>query len=748
MSPPPSRGRTRSVVLLRGARDRRRPRRTEEEETNDDGQTVLPLRPFGLRLSGLPPASPVWALADVDAGSGEADGGGGRGHVTHSTTDAAMENLLGYISDLGARAFDESQVVGERFREWDLGTVWSVGIGGGDSSGDADDGGDATSPSNRALATPGGAEVAQSSDPSGGTAASAGAAVAGSAELTLGRNGTVTLWGVYWEDDPDPEEITEFLVQEMNEDENREGLLEKLRPIVCDAGDLIGNTCNVEVEVVSSDIPAAGVGEVEEEGDAQDLTTGDNDASESETPDDESDGGEVMVDGNLRPNSTIPGDDVEAQPVSPVGDFIDTSTNTLVGIPSDSEYSGSIDSSRSASNGVGNGKETPLQLILPILILALVAFLFVGLLYRRRRRRRGAMAREDALNAAAEDEEKTAADEPMSESFASDAYDTIAGTSPKHSSRHRGHSSAANSVAGPKGRGDSSTAAATAGNSVAARSRAAAAAGAPQASRRALDDVLDTISDAGSSFVSDSTASASTTWGDVSAPHGSLLSGLTSILGNSHDRGSPTPSEDGEFNDRIMATSAGNQLEGGVGDARNTAAPVTRSVQKQEDFEETYRNRSAMAKLGLKKDILHVADDTHDAAAGANYASEIDFSNANDKALGKSFGVTRTISPKKSVDIMELQRTAEQRLSGTQTMRQYLGGITKGIERSPKKRGGPKKKGKNEVIVKEQRRKEDMPDTSKDLMLPVGFKRSDSVELVSRSSSDMDSEDEVAGAYV
>ena len=144
-----------------------------------------------------------------------------------------------------------------------------------------------------------------------------------------------------------------------------------------------------------------------------------------------------------------------------------------------------------------------------------------------------------------------------------------------------------------------------------------------------------------------------------------------------------------------------------------------KTTQKQESFEDDYRTRSAMAKLNLKKDILHVACETHDAPTDAATNGGLDEEDPNAPLIGSaataagvangsSQGVSRTISAKKNTSMLDAQRISD-KLS------------MKGYSKRSSKKGS-----KDEM--------EEDKDSSKDMILPVDFQRSDSV-------GDMDSED-------
>jgi len=160
------------------------------------------------------------------------------------------------------------------------------------------------------------------------------------------------------------------------------------------------------------------------------------------------------------------------------------------------------------------------------------------------------------------------------------------------------------------------------------------------------------------------------------------------------------------------------------------------SMQKQEEFEGTYRTRSAMAKLNLKKDILHVPDDTHN----------------NDDVNGNNdHGIARTISPKKSISLVEKQRLAEKLSLGNSIVRNNNKALNNyGPNHGKKNKLGSSSSSKKqqqqqhqklpsnieeeyqqyEKERKEQERKRTLKEeksAAKNLILPVGFHRSDSV---------------------
>ncbi len=80
------------------------------KSNDDDALTVIPLHPFGLRLSNLPSASPVLLALGKPSTTGE-----GIGSSSVVLDGPAMRALLQYVSDLGTSAFRESRAYGESF---------------------------------------------------------------------------------------------------------------------------------------------------------------------------------------------------------------------------------------------------------------------------------------------------------------------------------------------------------------------------------------------------------------------------------------------------------------------------------------------------------------------------------------------------------------------------------------------------------------------------------------------------------
>ena len=203
---------------------------------------------------------------------------------------------------------------------------------------------------------------------------------------------------------------------------------------------------------------------------------------------------------------------------------------------------------------------------------------------------------------------------------------------------------------------------------------------------------------------------------------------MTSSTGILGDRAgtSPIPLDDTARNksklSKISTDGAGNGVDRSnreedkdrLGDIPKTiqksssAGGTSGNVRKQEDFEDTYRARSAMAKLNLKKDILRVGDETHDAPDGLGGrrrehsrpgergcgvgGGTADGMNINASAqaagaatAGAGYGIPHTISLKKSTRMMEKQMQKEK-----QWMRGLASG--RGSGRSSRESSGGKQR--------------------------------------------------------
>jgi hypothetical protein len=165
---------------------------------------------------------------------------------------------------------------------------------------------------------------------------------------------------------------------------------------------------------------------------------------------------------------------------------------------------------------------------------------------------------------------------------------------------------------------------------------------------------------------------------------------------------------------------------------------------KQEAFEGTYRSRSAMAKLNLKKDILHVACETHDAptttksmAGGDRTDDDEEGDDANPQnGNRRGVGESRTISPKKNTSLREKQRLAEKlSLLGNTNNNSVNGPSSPSRSRSLGRKRKDERSSKEEMQARQQLRSieriqlKEEDKRARDLILPVDFKRSDSMEL-------------------
>ena len=286
-----------------------------------------------------------------------------------------------------------------------------------------------------------------------------------------------------------------------------------------------------------------------------------------------------------------------------------------------------------------------------------------------------------------------------------------------------------------KASSDSSTAAATAGATIASSStaaKAAAAAGLATKSNMNIDNILDDFSDGDSSLNSDSTAATSVNGGLNTSAY--TLTGILDGPAPLDDRVTSLTSEDGGNGGYLP-----KNLKGSNGSNSGTSSRTN----KQEAFEGTYRSRSAMAKLNLKKDILHVACETHDAptttksmAGGDRTGDEDEGDDANlQNGNRRGVGESRTISPKKNTSLREKQRLAEKLSLLGNTNNSGNGPSSPSRSRSLGRKRKDERSSKEEIQARQQlrsierRKLEEEEKASRDLMLPADFKRSDSKEL-------------------
>eukprot|EP00571_Detonula_confervacea_P012348 CAMPEP_0172303000 /NCGR_PEP_ID=MMETSP1058-20130122/4612_1 /TAXON_ID=83371 /ORGANISM="Detonula confervacea, Strain CCMP 353" /LENGTH=785 /DNA_ID=CAMNT_0013013677 /DNA_START=189 /DNA_END=2546 /DNA_ORIENTATION=+ len=725
---------------------RQRATQEKKEETNDDDKTRIPLLPFSLQLSNIPPSSPLAMNVNnnpiASIGVGGIDGDGiavqqGNFAKGNSPQEAqaqvVINSILEHVNVMGSRTFTESSVYGDRFEEWNVGNdVWSSEFVVQLLPDDGDDGGSESSPVPAAVASEanssplfddrrmkmvrGGGRRLQDDDSSNtGT----------TTMVTLGHNGTVTFNGLYWEDDPTSYDVTAFLVSELNSDGNREELKNKLSGVVCTSEELTGGECNLEVMVVASDATAGdGAEDVGQENVVQEETVTQNvpagiDESEASKEEAEpetvigNDGDQVTTDTSgtdseavIDPSTMDPSDPANPSSGETVGD--EATTTTTID-PADTTTVNGLASESPDSRVVATApdEDDDSNIIIPIIAVgaSMVAFALAALVFLKVRKKNARDEnRKIEANTTAEMEESPRKQEAEAV-WANSAHDAITA------------SNNGKSVSSPR----VSAAAAAATSATATAQSSSGNDDDPNSNKDMIniDNILDDFSDGGSSFISDSSTSGSAI---------SHISGLTGIMGG--DSNSPNPLLDHvqKMQHPSLRLSVDNSGDNGGYLPESLQKGNSPSMRKQESFEGTYRTRSAMAKLNLKKDILHVECETHDAPEGSSDGEDGDDMNigAGSAAAGKGYGITRTISPRKSTTMMEKQRLAEK-----VSLRDRIGKTTK----EPK--GHKKSKGEQQQQQQTQKKEEneDLKRNEKDLILPVDFQRSDSVDLRSKDSS-------------
>ena len=755
---------------------------TKTEETNDDKFTIIDLLSFELRISNIPisQSSPVIMKSAVVVD----DNADAPLAVAAVSSTEMLDPLVEHIHYVVETAFRASVTYGDRFDAWNAGEI--VAVVHGDSSpeetavvepaveeqpvdvvepassaADPAVARDETSGVQEAWASV--AEAAADADsevvdegagtPETVPAAAAavadgkrwlrgllrglvdvppeeataiqqgGSAVATTATLSV-QGGDVTFAGpVYWDRDPTPRELTEFVVSELGSPENGDDILAKLRPMVCSAEEIIGMECDIGfelafiamsddgVDVQDAEVPAVG-GDIEANGEeAAAVDPGQGAAGGETTPNDPSANGESE---GTATNPTDPADAVAAIEASSPEDTIPHAKDD------------------------GGGSNDDLKWIVPVAVGAsLIAFALAALLFVRHRKKKRNDTEEE------EEEEENGVIIKMNVTAESD--DIVPDLLPPAQWANRAYDNITKPpavAAVPRGEGG----------------KAPQAALEKQQPKSKIDDILEDMSDddGDSSFVSDSSAG-----GDASTATGLTgLTGLTGILGDGPPGSSPTPLDDDARNGSKLSkvSTDGAGVDGGDGIPKTVVQKISSSSggaasnnvsRKGEDFEDTYRTRSAMAKLNLKKDILHVGDETHDApdeeqgneeggstvvpgSEGAVGGGGADGMNIHFSAQAAGAGISRTISPKKSTNMMEKQRQKEKQwMSGRKSSGR--GGNTGG--------GNDRSLSRKEQQEVQQIPKDSQSVNSQDLILPVSFRRSDSSMRSGGSGSDQSEED-------
>jgi len=385
-----------------------------------------------------------------------------------------------------------------------------------------------------------------------------GSAVATTATLSV-QGGDVTFAGpVYWDRDPTPRELTEFVVSELGSPENGDDILAKLRPMVCSAEEIIGMECDIGfelaviamsdfgVDVQDAEVSAVG-GDGEANGEeAAAVDPGQGAAGEETTPNDPSANGESE---GTATNPTDPADAVAAIEASSPEDTIPHAKDD------------------------GGGSNDDLKWIVPVAVGAsLIAFALAALLFVRHRKKMRNDTEEEEngaiikMNVTAESDDIVPDLLPPAQ-WANRAYDNI--TKPP----------AVAEV--PRGEGG----------------KAPQAALEKQQPKSKIDDILEDMSDddGDSSFVSDSSAG-----GDASTATGLTgLTGLTGILGDGPPGSSPTPLDDDARNGSKLSkvSTDGAGVDGGDDIPKTVVQKISSSAgaasnnnatRKGEDFEDTY----------------------------------------------------------------------------------------------------------------------------------------------------------------
>jgi len=643
-------------------------------DTNDEEFVTVPFHTFSLKLKGIPTNSELAKSTDTP--------------INNSNPRSAIMNAIQlFVNTKGYDAFENSEKYNERFFDMNVGSVYSKLYTAGK---------DLPWKRKRGLRHHGSRNLQE-------TAVQPTTTTTGTSKITLGHEGQTTFTGLphYYEDDPTSSDTTNFVVTELNKENNLLELQDILKPMVCTQTEISTNSCYLEVGGFSSDV-------VVETEDEETI-----DKSEIEDPDGNEDTSKlawiipVVVGSSLlaiaiislliikHRNKNNSDDDmmqhaveVKASNTAESEEFTEEVEVTASGdIMSNGDSNGSTIASWA-------GAKSPLAAMAAAS--TLVASTSASARSRSRSRSKSRSRSSSPSN-----------EEPESTNASADAYDAI--MSPGLTS------SIAATSSPPTAAAIVGTAAVAA--AVASKESSEKAAEEQKESKKTknIDNILDDFDDS-SSFITDSSA-------DNTSVSGSVSTGYIGLIAENQ------PLDDVvHTSSRLSQVSTDNSAVngGGVGGylPKSLTTKERKTTQKQESFEDDYRTRSAMAKLNLKKDILHVACETHDAPTDAATNGGIyeedpnapligSVATAAGVANGSSKGVSRTISAKKNTSMLDAQRISD-KLS--------MKGYTK---------RGSKKGSKDEM--------EEDKDSSKDMILPVDFQRSDSV-------GDMDSEDGSSGS--
>jgi len=634
-------------------------------DTNDEEFVTVQFNPFSLTLKGIPAGSELAKSTDTP--------------INNSNPRLPNMNAIQlFVNTKGYEAFENNEEYNDRFVDMNVGSVYSMLY---------EEGKDLPWKRKRGLRHIGSRNLQETA---------AQPTTTGTSKITLGHEGQTTFTGLphYYSDDPTSSETTDFVVTELNKPENLLELQDILKPMVCTQTEISTNTCYLEVDGFTSDVVV----------ETEDEETIDKSEIEDPTTNEESSKLAwiipVVVGSSLlaiaiisllfikHRNKSNSDDDMMQHAVEVKA----SNTAESEEFTEEVEVTASGDiMSKDGSNSIAEwaGAKSPLA------AMAAASTLVASTSTARSRSRSRSKSRSRSSSPSNEAAESTNA--------SADAYDAImspgltssiaAASSPPTAAAIVGTAAVAAAIASKK---ESSEKEKEEENKKSKKTKN-------------IDNILDDFDDS-SSFITDSSA-------DNTSVSGSVSTGYIGLIAENQ------PLDDVvHTSSRLSQVSTDNSAVNGGGGGylpKSLTTKEGKTTQKQESFEDDYRTRSAMAKLNLKKDILHVACETHDAPTDAATNGGLDEEDPNAPLIGSaataagvangsSKGVSRTISAKKNTSMLDAQRISD-KLS------------MKGYTKRSSKKGS-----KDEM--------EEDKDSSKDMILPVDFQRSDSV-------GDMDSED-------
>jgi len=636
-------------------------------DTNDEEFVTVQFNPFSLTLKGISADSELAKSTDTP--------------INNSNPRSAIMNAIQlFVNTKGYEAFESSELYNDRFVDLNVGNVYSMLY----TEGDKD------LPWKRGLRHNGSRNLQETA------AQPTTTTTTGTSKITLGHEGQTTFTGLphYYEDDPTSTETTDFVVTELNQPENLLELQDILKPMVCTQTEISTNSCYLEVGGFTSDVVVETDEETIDKSEIEDPTTNEDTSKLAWII-------PVVVGSSLlaiaiislliikHRNKNNSDDDMMQHAVEVKA----SNTAESEEFTEEVEVTASGDIMSKDSNGSNiaswAGAKSPLAAMAAASTLVASTTSSARSRSRSRSRSKSRSRSSSPSNEAAQSASVSAYDAIMSPGLTSSV---AAASSPPTAAAIVGTAAVAAAVA----------------------SKESSEKEAEQEEKKSkktknIDNILDDFDDS-SSFITDSSA-------DNTSVSGSVSTGYIGLIAENQ------PLDDVvHTSSRLSQVSTDNSAVNGGGGGYLPKSLITKegkTTQKQESFEDDYRTRSAMAKLNLKKDILHVACETHDAPTDAATNGGIyeedpnapligSVATAAGVANGSSKGVSRTISAKKNTSMLDAQRISD-KLS------------MKGYTKRSSKKGS-----KDEM--------EDDKDSSKDMILPVDFQRSDSV-------GDMDSED-------